>query len=124
MTQRRRTGDEVRKGAIEAGCDSFIPKPLSDAKVKAAYENERKQEAEKPPAIAAKRETPKHEMSASDLASLKLRGRVLVADNAVCMQAIIWIFLQGMELDADMADNGKVACDMAVNRLPKDAHTT
>ena len=46
-----------------------------------------------------------------------LRGRVLVADDALCMQAIIGTFLQGMELDADMAENGQIACDMAMQSL-------
>ena len=110
-------GDEVRKGALESGCDGFIPKPLGDEKVKAAYEKARKQEAETPPALAAQTETPKREMSASDLASLKQRSRILVVDDALCMQAIIASFLQGMELDADTAVDGQVACDMAMQSL-------
>jgi CheY-like chemotaxis protein len=110
-------GDEARKGALEAGCDGFIPKPLSSEKVKAAYAKERKQEAETPPAVAVQREAPKPKMSASDLASLKPRGRVLVVDDALCMQAIIASFLQGMELEADMAVDGQVACDMAMQSL-------
>ncbi|MFZ1937263.1 MAG: response regulator [Thermoguttaceae bacterium] len=109
--------DEARKRSLESGCDAFIDKPLSSEKVKAALEKERKKDAEPPTTVAKQRETPEHKAPANDAAVLKPRGRVLVAEDALCMQAIVGSFLQGMELEADMAENGKVACDMAMRSL-------
>jgi CheY-like chemotaxis protein len=110
-------GNEARKRSLESGCDAFIGKPLSREKVKAAFEKEPKKDAETPTTVAKQRETPKHKAPVSDAAVLKPRGRVLVAEDALCMQAIVGSFLQGMELEADMAENGKVACDMAMRSL-------
>jgi CheY-like chemotaxis protein len=109
--------DNVAKRSLEAGCDTFIGRPLTEESVKAAYAKEVKSDAQTPPAVAEKSESPLHEASAGDVAILKQRGRVLVADDAMCMQAIIGAFLQGLEVDADMAENGQIACDLAMQSL-------
>jgi CheY-like chemotaxis protein len=44
-------------------------------------------------------------------------GRVLVVDDARCVQAIVAFFLRRMKLDSETADNGRIACDMAMQSL-------
>jgi CheY-like chemotaxis protein len=43
----------------------------------------------------------------------KRRGRLLVAEDAKCMQEIISSILGTMGLEADIVENGQAACEMA-----------
>ena len=40
-------------------------------------------------------------------------GRLLVVEDAICMQRILATILDKVDLVAEMAENGKVACEMA-----------
>ena len=42
-----------------------------------------------------------------------LHGRVLCAEDDVEVHALMKFLLKGMNLDVDMAKNGRVACEMA-----------
>jgi two-component system, sensor histidine kinase and response regulator len=105
-------GDEARKRSLESGCDGFIEKPLSSENVKAAYEKEPKLDGETPQAGALAQEA-----TPDGAANSKPGGRVLVVEDALCMQTLVRAFLKKMELDTDMAENGQVACDMAMRSL-------
>jgi ammonium transporter, Amt family len=43
----------------------------------------------------------------------KGRGRLLVAEDALCMQRLISSILGKMNIEADMVENGQMACEMA-----------
>jgi CheY-like chemotaxis protein len=105
-------GNQARKRSLEAGCDGFIDKPLSRENLKTAYAEEPEQAGQTPPAVA-----PTHGTTSSDGKDVTPRGRVLVVDDALCMQAIMAAFLQTMKVEAEMAENGHVACEMAVQSL-------
>jgi CheY-like chemotaxis protein len=47
------------------------------------------------------------------------KKRLLVVDDARCIQKIIVAFLGRMHLDAEMAENGYMACQMAMRSLEK-----
>ena len=47
------------------------------------------------------------------------RARLLVADDALCMQKILGCFLKRMRIDSEMAENGHVACQKAMRSLSK-----
>ena len=110
-------GDEAREAALESGCDDFIQKPLSSEKIKAAYANVLKQGSEASPAVGPQHESLESKTPARDAANRKPQGRVLVVEDALCMQAIVRAFLEKMDLDADMAENGQLACEMAMQSL-------
>jgi CheY-like chemotaxis protein len=114
-------GDDVdgesRKRALESGCDGFIDKPLSKENVSAAYTKRPEDDVETPAISPQERNSPRHETPAENDTSLRPRGRVLVVEDALCMQAIVGAFLQKMELEVDMAVNGQVGCDMAMQSL-------
>jgi|GEM_PF-3664363 len=48
----------------------------------------------------------------SDLATLRLDGRVLVAEDGLDNQQLIQFYLQDVGLHVDLAGNGRIACDM------------
>ncbi len=46
-----------------------------------------------------------------------LHGRILVVEDAHCIQLIVCAILHQMKLDVDTANNGQEACDMAMASL-------
>jgi two-component system, sensor histidine kinase and response regulator len=104
-----------RKLFLRTGCDEFIDKPLARDKLQAAYSRVPKQSTETFHSLVAAQKTEKTSSNSEE--SPKSNGRVLVVEDALCMQAIVRGFLQHMNFDVDMADNGQVACDMAMQSL-------
>jgi two-component system, sensor histidine kinase and response regulator len=107
--------DEDRKRFLGSSCDSFIDRPVTDAKLRSALsqlaiasDRAASAAAESDETISNVRKTP------------KMHGRALVAEDAVCMQMIVGAFLERMNFEVDMADNGQVACEMAMNSLAKE----
>jgi CheY-like chemotaxis protein len=103
---------EVRSRALESGCDGFIDKPLSSEKVKTAYAQGLQKSARTFGDVASQAQ-----ICDNDTTIPKRTARVLVVEDAICMQAIVRAFLQKMELEADMAENGRLACDMAMRSI-------
>ena len=116
-------GNEASKRSLEAGCDSFIDKPLSNEKLKAAYAKQLEQGAEDTPLPLprnpkrqdAKRRNPKRPRAMprpSSSAPRRWSSTMLSA----CRRSLR-CFLQKMEIEADVAENGQAACDMAMQSL-------
>ena len=102
-------GETERAQALDAGCDDFIAKPLTEKKLRASL------------ARLARRYDSIGEMffSPSDAESgeaeaLPPGSRLLVAEDARCVQMALGSVLRRMNLEADMVDNGQAACDMAM----------
>jgi len=55
--------------------------------------------------------------SSADTKTAKKQGRVLVAEDAHCIQMILGAILRKMNMRVDMADNGQAACDKAMASL-------
>jgi CheY-like chemotaxis protein len=152
--------DEQCGQALSHGCDAFIDKPVTRAKLEAAFARlparnrgetaaaVGKEELAAPegaapplptgeepaselltPAVAAKeqaagerpaRATPgEAEPIFVNNTGIKLHARVLVVEDALCMQAIVGAFLKKMEFEVDTASNGEAACEMAMQSLAK-----
>ena len=122
--------DEDRKRFLAAGCDDFIDKPLTDEKVRSALSRFVKSKSdETAPAIPVEKKTvsdePGHVVSSQDQTppispkTAKPHARVLVVEDALCMQAIVGAFLQRMNFEVDMANDGQTACEMAMQSLAK-----
>ena len=120
--------EEDRKRCSAAGFDDLIEKPLTDEKLRAAFvglAKEKSDEIAHADAVeekAASGETPHalptHDGTSSiDPENAILHGRVLVVEDALCVQTIIGSFLQKMNFDVDAADNGQTACKMAMQSL-------
>ena len=118
------SGDDIEKRSLEAGCDAFIVRPLAQQSVKAAYGEKAKREAETPPAVPKRREMPTHNVSAGDAAVLKQRGRVLVADDALCVQTIIGAFCRGWNSTPTWPRTGRSPATWRCNRWPRGIRTT
>ena len=82
-------GNEARKRSLEAGCEAFIDKPLSNEKLKAAYAEESESDVETPPAVASSSETPPSNAARPRrrCASAGCRGCPLHAGDHACLFA-------------------------------------
>jgi CheY-like chemotaxis protein len=130
--------DEQRRRFLAAGCNDVVDKPLSHAKLQAAFARLIEQQSgEAAPATAAaadqkgvsaektqttvaedKPAAAKDEASPVDeKKSIKLHARVLVVEDAFCMQTIEGEFLRRLGVDVEMASNGETACQMAMRSL-------
>jgi CheY-like chemotaxis protein len=124
--------DDDRKRYVLIGCDDFVARPLDDQKLLAMFgrlANRSEQivlaaaaEGEIPNAAVVERmmrDTPalRDDTVSGDRKNVKPAGRVLVVEDALCVQMIVGAFLQKMNFDVDTADNGRSACEMAVQSL-------
>jgi CheY-like chemotaxis protein len=91
---------------LDAGCDDFIAKPLTDKKLHASLLRLAKQydHVERLlPATGGVKNDPKP----------RYHGRLLLAEDAHCTQVLITGILEKMHLAVDLADNGEKACELA-----------
>jgi CheY-like chemotaxis protein len=133
-------GADDRERFLAAGCDDFLDKPLTNPRLQGALARLPPKDetavtaAEDKTAGGATTYVPAAEDRkasdaqncaapvAEDAASsgqerIELHARVLVVDDAVCMQTIVGRFLQKMGVVVDMANDGEVACVMAMHSL-------
>ena len=89
--------DDVLEEALAAGVDSFIPKPLFAATVLEEFKDALKRKG-----LTANRQQKK--------ADLKGR-RVLLAEDVAVNAEIMMMVLQMREIQADLAENGRIAVD-------------
>jgi CheY-like chemotaxis protein len=129
-----------RERFLAAGCDDFIEKPLTNPKLQAALARLAKPTKDETAPVtaagdktaggatthapvAADRKTPDEQdrtvpvAASADHEPVKLHARVLVVDDALCMQTIVGRFLQKMGVVVDMANDGEIACEMAMQSL-------
>ena len=90
--------DDVLEEALEAGVDSFLPKPLFAAAVLDEFKS------------ALKR---KNIFADSEKSRVDLTGRrILLAEDIQVNAEIMTMVLQMREIEADVAENGKIAVEM------------
>ena len=88
--------DDIAEEAQEAGVDSFVPKPLFAASVMDEF-----------------REAFRRKQAARGAQDIDLKGRrVLLAEDMVVNAEIMVMVLGMRELEADVAENGRIAVDM------------
>lgn len=88
--------DDIAEEAQEAGVDSFVPKPLFAASVMDEF-----------------REAFRRKQAARGAQDIDLKGRrVLLAEDMVVNAEIMVMVLGMRELEADIAENGRIAVDM------------
>ena len=93
--------DDVLPEALQAGVDSFLPKPIFASTVLEEYKS----------ALNRKKQTGKNENAAE-----KLKGkRILLAEDMQINAEIIMMVLQMREIETDHAVNGKEAVEMFAN---------
>ena len=87
--------DEVQDEAIEAGVDSFLPKPVFAANVLEEFKTARKHKnlTARPKAILSGR-------------------RILLAEDVAINAEIMKMVLQSRQIEADLAVNGRIAVEM------------
>jgi two-component system, sensor histidine kinase and response regulator len=102
-------GERNRAQFFAAGCDDFVAKPLTRKKLRAML----MRLARRYDGIAGMLVAPGETVSA-DQQKPGFRGRLLVAEDARCAQLALGLLLRKMNLDADMTDNGRTACEMAM----------
>ena len=123
---------EDRKYFSAIGCDDYVSNPLTDKKLLAAFSRltRRSDEGtEGSPVEDATAQIARAEDAAARAASTgdettpidseddKMHGRILVVEDAICIQTIVGAFLQRMGFEVATADNGRSGCDMALESL-------
>ena len=94
--------DDIVEEAMEAGVDSFVPKPLFAGTVLDEF-----------------REAFKKKKEAAAAPKTDLRGcRVLLAEDMVVNAEIMVMVLSMREMDVDVAENGKIAVEMFESHEP------
>jgi signal transduction histidine kinase/DNA-binding response OmpR family regulator len=89
--------DDVLEEALQAGVDSFIPKPLFAANVLEEFKSALKRKNIASPEKAKKAD---------------LKGRnILLAEDVPINAEIMMMVLQGKEMTADLAENGRIAVE-------------
>ncbi len=96
--------DDIHDEAVEAGVDSFIPKPLFAAAVKDEFKSAMRRKG-----ISVGKKKAK--------ADLKNR-RILLAEDVPINAEIITMVLEMREMKAELAVNGKIAVEMFTSREP------
>lgn len=114
--------DEERRDFLAAGCNDFIEKPLSDTKIVEMLTRLSRRNDEAAQAADAEAGTSSVDDAAKVEAPpapkpVELHGRVLIVEDALCVQLIVSSLLQSMNLEVDVADNGQVACDKMANAI-------
>ena len=90
--------DDIMDEAVQAGVDSFLPKPLFAAAIMDEFKS------------AMKR---KNLSNQNDRAKIDLRGkRVLLAEDITINAEIMMMVLKMREIKADHAENGKIAVEL------------
>ena len=82
--------------ALNAGVDCFIPKPLFANTVIEEYRS------------ALERKSPKNKEQKTDLTG----KRILLAEDVPINAEIMLMILKGKQIEAELAENGKIAVDM------------
>jgi CheY-like chemotaxis protein len=129
-----------RERLLAAGCDDFLDKPLTSPRLQAALarllakgetavsaaEDKTAGDATTCVPDSKDRKASDEQSCAAPVAEgaassgqerIELHARVLVVDDAVCMQTIVGRFLQKMGVAVDMANDGEIACTMAMHSL-------
>ena len=96
--------DDVLEEALQAGVDSFLPKPLFAAAVLDEFRSAMKRKK-----IAAG--------DSQEKAELKGR-RILLAEDMQINAEIMMMVLQAREMEAELAENGKIAVQMFASHAP------
>jgi two-component system, sensor histidine kinase and response regulator len=102
-------GEKERAQALNSGCDDFIAKPLTEKKLRATLSRL----ARRYDSIGEMFFSPS-DAESSDREALPPGSRLLVAEDARCVQMALGSVLRRMSIQADMVDNGQAACDMAM----------
>jgi CheY-like chemotaxis protein len=105
-----RASESDRREFLAAGCDDYIPKPITGTELREVLSRYLKL----PPLETPKAAHEQREASAKEGASPKPHGRVLVVEDARCVQMQVGAILRKMCIGVEMADNGQVACDKAM----------
>ena len=101
--------NDNRQLFLDSGCDEFIAKPLTSKKLRTTLSRLARQYHDLAEILPME-----HDAEATEEEKPALRGRLLVAEDARCIQMVVRTLLRKMSLEADMADNGKISCEMAV----------
>ena len=96
--------DDILEEAVQAGVDSFIPKPLFAAAVIEAFQTAMKHKGVKE----------KKEANKADLAGRK----ILLAEDVQVNAEIMMMVLQMREMEADLAVNGRIAVEKFAEHEP------
>jgi signal transduction histidine kinase/CheY-like chemotaxis protein len=88
--------DDILEEALNAGVDCFIPKPLFANTVIEEYRS------------ALERKNPKNKEQKTDLTG----KRILLAEDVPINAEIMLMILKGKQIEAELAENGKIAVDM------------
>ena len=96
--------DDILEEAVQAGVDSFIPKPLFAAAVIEAFQTAMKHKGLKE----------KKEANKADLAGRK----ILLAEDVQVNAEIMMMVLQMREMEADLAVNGRIAVEKFAEHEP------
>jgi two-component system, sensor histidine kinase and response regulator len=102
-------GKTHREQFFAAGCDDFIAKPLTVKKLRAAI----MRLARSYDGIAEML-APTGRAVATDERKPVLHGRLLIAEDSRCVQAALGMLLRKLGIEADVANNGQAACEMAM----------
>jgi two-component system, sensor histidine kinase and response regulator len=94
---------------LAAGCDDLIVKPPTNDNLQEALQRLESQ-YEGLANLLSRTKAP----TMADNRKHGITGRVLVAEDAHCSQMIVAAILEKMNLEVDLADNGRIACDMAI----------
>ena len=89
--------DDVLEEAVQAGVDSFIPKPLFAATVLEEFKE----------ALKRKRQAAQRQNSKAELAG----RRILLAEDMPINAEIMLMVLQMRQMEADLAENGRLAVE-------------
>jgi two-component system, sensor histidine kinase and response regulator len=110
--------DVDRRQYLAAGCDDFVDRPITDEKLLAAFARLVRQRDEHGGVVPTSVPAPAQKSATPIVGeSVKMHGRILVVEDAICIQMIVGGLLQNMGFQVDTAENGQVACDMAVDSL-------
>jgi two-component system, sensor histidine kinase and response regulator len=109
-------GEQSREQFFSAGCDDFIAKPLTGKKLRAAIARlARRYDG------IAEMLAPTGQVVSAEERKPVFHGRLLVAEDARCVQVALGMLLRKLGIEADVASNGQTACEMAV-RSQADGH--
>ena len=96
--------DDVLEEAVQAGVDSFIPKPLFAAAVMDEFKAAMKRKG-----VKARKEANKADLTGR---------RILLAEDVQVNAEIMMMVLQMRQMEADLAENGKIAVEKFTEHEP------
>jgi CheY-like chemotaxis protein len=99
-----------RKESLASGCDDFIPKPITSTEIQEVFSRYLNLDV----GAVLKAELEKVKARADAEKRQKPDGRVLLVEDARCIQMHIGSMLRNMNMEVDTAENGKVGCDKAM----------